>query len=357
MIENVLVFGAGSIGNHLAHACRHHGWQVTLCDIDEAALSRTKSTIYPSRYGAWDPAINTVLLADIPCDKYDLVVIGTPPASHIALVEQSLKYSPKAVLVEKPFCDPNAETLRKFRDLPLPENIQFFIGYDHAVSEASNIVRDKLTSQDVGDLLSIDVDFREYWGGIFAAHYWLAGPQDSYLGYWDQGGGSLSEHSHALHLWLTIAKWAGRGEVQTLQATLTYEGDGNVLFDNVASLNLKTKCGMVGRVVQDVITNPPRKTVDIQCRNARIIWNIGGARGDQIRVAYGSGEIEDQVVPKSRPDDFIRELDHINQCLAQHSNANSPINLNTGLEVMNYIAAAHEQNAGERSNLRNYNGI
>lgn len=357
MIENVLVFGAGSIGNHLTHACRHHGWHVTLCDIDEAALSRTKSTIYPGRYGAWDPAVNAVLSTEVPHNQYDLVVIGTPPASHTALIEESLKYSPKAVLVEKPVSDPSPETLRKLSEASLPENIQFFVGYDHAVSEAAGIISDRLMNPDVGDLLSIDVDFREYWGGIFAAHYWLAGPQDSYLGYWDQGGGCLSEHSHALHLWLTIARWAGRGDVQTLQATLTYEGDGNVLFDNVASINLRTKCGMVGRVVQDVITNPPRKTVDIQCRNARITWKIGAPKGDEIRVAYSSGEVEDQIIQKKRPDDFIRELDHINQCLDQGSNANSPINLSTGIEVMTYITAAHEQNVRERSNLRVYHGI
>lgn len=54
---NIKIIGAGSIGNHLAHACRHLGWNVTICDIDDEALSRTKTLIYPGRYQKWDDEI------------------------------------------------------------------------------------------------------------------------------------------------------------------------------------------------------------------------------------------------------------------------------------------------------------
>ena len=55
------IIGAGSIGNHLAHAARALGWDVTLCDIDDAALKRTKNEIYPSRYKRWDNKIKLSL--------------------------------------------------------------------------------------------------------------------------------------------------------------------------------------------------------------------------------------------------------------------------------------------------------
>ena len=44
---NVLIFGAGSIGNHLANASRNLDWNVTIFDIDQKALKRTKEEIYP----------------------------------------------------------------------------------------------------------------------------------------------------------------------------------------------------------------------------------------------------------------------------------------------------------------------
>ena len=36
----VKIYGAGSIGNHLANASRSLGWEVDICDIDEKALKK-----------------------------------------------------------------------------------------------------------------------------------------------------------------------------------------------------------------------------------------------------------------------------------------------------------------------------
>ena len=45
---NVKIYGAGSIGNHLANASRTLGWSVDIVDVDGNALNRTKKEIYPS---------------------------------------------------------------------------------------------------------------------------------------------------------------------------------------------------------------------------------------------------------------------------------------------------------------------
>ena len=86
----VKVLGAGSIGNHLANASRRCGWQVALCDLDPEALERTRSEIYPSRYGAWDDAIELYPAADAPKSVYDLIVIGTPPDAHVDLAIEAI---------------------------------------------------------------------------------------------------------------------------------------------------------------------------------------------------------------------------------------------------------------------------
>jgi pyruvate/2-oxoglutarate dehydrogenase complex dihydrolipoamide dehydrogenase (E3) component len=44
----VKIFGAGSIGNHLANASRRLDWQVDVVDIDLAALKRMREEIYPT---------------------------------------------------------------------------------------------------------------------------------------------------------------------------------------------------------------------------------------------------------------------------------------------------------------------
>ena len=88
---NVKVIGAGSIGNHLANACVTQGLHVTIVDIDKEALNRTKNIIYPERYGKWDE--NIILAQPDMLDgmEFDIIIIGTPPASHLSLAIEEIK--------------------------------------------------------------------------------------------------------------------------------------------------------------------------------------------------------------------------------------------------------------------------
>ena len=85
----VKIYGAGSIGNHLAYACRSKGWNVLICDVDTEALEHTKNEIYPSRYGSWDDEISLIAEAELEEHKYDLVIIGTPPAQKQSRIQGS----------------------------------------------------------------------------------------------------------------------------------------------------------------------------------------------------------------------------------------------------------------------------
>ena len=87
----VKIYGAGSIGNHLAYACRSRGWGVMMCDIDRQALDRTREEIYPSRYGKWDADIQMATVDSLPQETFDLVIIGTPPDTHMKLAASILK--------------------------------------------------------------------------------------------------------------------------------------------------------------------------------------------------------------------------------------------------------------------------
>ena len=80
----VKIIGAGSIGNHLAHASRGKGWAVTLTDQDPAALQRTRESIYPGRYGKWDDAIVLKSSAEAMKDAED----GLADAADLALAHE-----------------------------------------------------------------------------------------------------------------------------------------------------------------------------------------------------------------------------------------------------------------------------
>ena len=335
----VKILGAGSIGNHLAHASRRLGWRVALCDIEAAALERARREIYPARYGAWDEAIELHLAADAPRAGFDLIVVGTPPDVHVALAIEAIAEQPRAVLVEKPLCGPDLRGAEGLRRLAADRGVTVFVGYDHVVGKGAVAALEAARRLD--GVETLDVEFREHWAGIFAAHPWLDGPQDSYLGFWERGGGASGEHSHAINLWQYFARGVGAGGVAEVSATLDYVREGGVDYDKLCLLNLRTETGLVGRVVQDVVTIPPRKWARIQGRDGYVSLGVGVQPGaDGVEWKLGDAEPEALVIEKTRPDDFIRELEHIEAVLDAGEKA-EVLCLDRGLDTMLVVAAAH----------------
>lgn len=332
----VKILGAGSIGNHLAHASRRLGWEVVLCDRDPAALERTRRDIYPARYGAFDEAITLCDADQAPQGGFDLIFVGTPPASHVPLALAALEERPRAILVEKPLCAPDLEGAEKLRELSRSLGVEVFVGYNHSVGRAALHARAQLAA--LGRIETLDVEFREHWGGIFAAHPWLSGPEESYLGHWRQGGGASGEHSHAIHLWLDLAHALGAGRVRAVTATLDYVIRDSAEYDRLCLLNLSTEGGLCGRVVQDVVTSPPRKWARVQGERGFVEIVIGAS--DAVRRGGPEGEVAAERFDKTRPDDFIAELEHVHSVLEARE-PNESLSLDRGLEAMLVIAAAH----------------
>ena len=340
-MRRIKIYGAGSIGNHLANASRRMGWEVTVCDVSTAALERMRTQIYPSRYGRWDDSIRLFLNQDAPTGGFDHIFIGTPPEAHLPLALRALDESPRAVIVEKPVCPPALEHAQELWERSRDIDTRLYVGYDHVVGKATQQAEERITSGEFGEIQTLDVEFREHWGGIFAAHPWLSGPADSYLGFWERGGGASGEHSHALNLWQHFAHVIGAGRVVEVDARLRYVADGRAWYDDLCLANLSTERGLVGRVVQDVVTKPHRKRARIQGTEGAIEWICNyDAYGDAIRLLRPGTADEVIPLPKKRPDDFIRELEHIEADLRRPASG-SGIRLERGLDTMLAVAACH----------------
>lgn len=346
----VKIYGAGSIGNHLSHASRSLGWEVHLCDIDNAALERTKTSIYPGRYGKWDDSIKLYNTKDVPSNIYDLIIIGTPPEYHIDIAIRALAENPKMILIEKPLCTPDLSKAQELYDLAKKGNTKIFVGYDHVLGMATRKVEEIIMGGEVGNVETFDVEFREHWRGIFNAHPWLSGPQDTYLGFWEKGGGASGEHSHAINLWQHIAHVIGAGRVIEVSAMLDYVSNGKASYDKICSLNLKTESGLIGRVVQDVVTLPPRKWGRVQGLSGFVEWYFGYKPGvDAVFNTNKMDEKSEYMFEKTRPDDFIIELKHLLDNAEGKVNS-SGISMERGLDTMLVVAAAH-LSAREKRNV------
>lgn len=340
-MRRIKIYGAGSIGNHLAHASRRMGWEVTVCDVSSDALDRMRTQIYPSRYGSWDAAIRLFLNDAAPKGGFDHIFIGTPPESHLPLALQSMDESPATIIVEKPVCPPSLDHAQDLWERGRTGATRLYVGYDHVVGKASGRAAELVREGDIGPVLTLDVEFREHWGGIFAAHPWLDGPADSYLGFWERGGGASGEHSHAINLWQHFAHVAGAGRVSEVDARVRYVEQGRARYDDLCLLHLRTEQGMLGRVVQDVVTTPHRKRALIQGLSGAVEWVCNyDASGDAV-LLHRPGKAEEVFPqPKKRPDDFLRELEHIEADL-QAPAGDSDLRLDRGLDTMLVVAAAH----------------
>ena len=342
--RSIKIHGAGSIGNHLAHAARSLGWGVAVCDVNPAALERMRNELYPGRYGRWDDQIELYGSADAPRGGFDVIHIGTPPEWHVSLAMDALEESPGAILVEKPLSPPAMDGVDELVRRAEGQNALVFVGYDHVVGCAVEKVTGLVQSAAIGKIQAIDVEFREHWSGILKAHPWLSGPADTYLGVTARGGGASGEHSHALNLWQYFARVVGAGDITRVRACMSWLREGELDCDTVCLLALETETGLLGRVVQDVITRPPRKTATLYGTEGTLTWNAGPDPSlDTVVLSRSGTEDETITIETSRPDDFIRELRHIEARLGRPQEAvKSPLWLMRGVETMRVLSAALE---------------
>ena len=200
MSNKILIFGSGSIGTHMAYASRKLKYEVDVTDINFHSLTRMKKKIFPKRYGKWDNKINLINYKKIffKNKKYDLIIVGTPPKTHLSLYKKICKsINFDKILIEKPLCVFNEK-----------QNIDFkkftFCGYNHSISASFNFFLKNLIKKDIN---FVDVNWCEGFSGILGAHFWMKNEFDSYLGNINEGGGALHEHSHGLHLSIILLEF------------------------------------------------------------------------------------------------------------------------------------------------------
>ncbi|TVS12332.1 MAG: gfo/Idh/MocA family oxidoreductase [Wenzhouxiangella sp.] len=340
-MTNVKILGAGSIGNHLAHGARRLGWEVTLSDVDPAALERTRSDIYPSRYGSWDDAIRLAAPAELGNERFDVVILGTPPDTHIPLALAEIdRAPPRLMLIEKPLSPPDLGPCSELVAAATRAQVRVLVGYNHRLTRHTALAAEWLKDSPLGEATTLRAMTREHWGGIFAAHPWLAGPADSYLGFTARGGGALGEHSHAINIWQYFAELAGCGRIVEVACMLDEVRQDGAAYDRIAQLSVRTEHGLVGTIVQDVITRPAQKWLRLEGSEGYLEWQVSvDADHDLVRLVEHDGRVREERVAKTRPDDFRGELEHMNALLGQPQ-APSPIDLDSGLETMRVIVAA-----------------
>lgn len=339
MNRTVLIIGAGSIGNHHTFAARQQSFGVTVYDKDVDALERMRHDIYPSRYGSWDDSVK--LFNDITeCEKlrFDLVIIGTPPDSHLSILEYVLNnIECSVILIEKPLASPLGEhQFNRLESLNANSSPRLLIAYNHRLTELTNKLVSKILESALIMPQFVTCIFQESWDGIFRAHPWLDGPEDSYLGYLERGGGAAYEHSHALNLFLFIIETLNLGKIVYKKQHGKFTESDKLFYDHHYSSLFMTSKGVSGLVIQDVISKINKKSLKIDYYNGSLEWVYGYDDSHHAIITTVYDKVEVELIKANRTEDFRGQMIHIKNLLDNPS-LDSVLDFNRNIETQKIL--------------------
>lgn len=342
----ILIYGAGSIGNHYANGFIQRGHEISVTDISNLALERMKNDIYPNRYGRWNDSINLIDEEEAKKLQFDLIFIGTPPKSHLQICMNAIdNHNPKIIHIEKPISIPDMQNVNEIKKKATKNNVILLNGYNHNLTKNVLKAREIINDLNFGKPLIMHSNVNEHWGGIFDAHPWIKNLKDTYLSNYELGGGAMSEHSHGINLWQTFSDILNMGKIKNLSSSLIFEETNEYKYDSIMHLNVLSEKGLIGNITQDVVTNPHKKNLEIIFENGHLnIINNFKKNLDRLEYTLGN-DYEVLDFPKNRRDDFLGAILNMEKTYSDNKNYEKSMGFDMAIETMCIINASIKSNS------------
>lgn len=303
----VKIIGSGSAGNHIGYAFKNFSKSITMTDKDLKSLKNSKKEIYLKRYKVWNKNI-TQKIENNDNDNYDLIIISSPPKTHLKLISKNIMNS-NFFLIEKPICEPDINTLRRFEKIISKYKSKVFLcGYNHRLFPSTQKVLKILEKEKLKKhIKKIEVNFKENTSGFLNAHKWFKSLADSYLSKTKDGGGSLSEHSHAINLGQLFLN-DKIDQLKLINSKVKYIKNNKENYDYDSKIEMESE-GKFIQINQNFTTSPIEKNVKIFGDNffIELIYNYENSN-DQIKFFNKKfKKIKTFYFKKKRSDDFLYE--------------------------------------------------
>ncbi len=331
--KNVLIFGAGSIGTHHAHAARSCACNVTISDINQTQFNYMREELYPERYKKWDNKIIFIPYEDIfhISNKFDLIILGVPPQHHLSLLKKCLKYLEfDKIMTEKPLCVYNQDFtfIKKSK-----HKKKLYCGFNHSLSDSIIFLKELIIKGQIGKINKIEINWREDFELILKAHPWIESLSHSYLSNLNEGGGGCHEYSHAIHLGI-IFRDIIFSEKFKLSSKIEYINNKNNNYDAIAQLSFKNKNSSIDINI-DTISNPPQKNIKLIGEKGIITWERKIEKNlEKIKIIKKNTTYYDFKI--TRPDDFINQMKYL--LLNNKNNGKiADIRIESAIEVMSIL--------------------
>ena len=277
----IKILGAGSIGNHLSHAARALGWSVDLVDRRSA--------------GAGAHAHADLSLALRPLGRGDPPVRDQDHAPEAATISSASARRPTATCAARRappsrrgrapswsrsrVCGPDLAGAQELADEAHGRRRR----RSSSATITSSGARQRLRRRACADgrarrrSLTLDVEFREHWGGIFGAHPWLAGPVGDLSRLLASAAAAPRASIRTPPISGSTSHTSpGAGRVVEVQATLDFVRDDRVRLRPALPDDLAHGDGPRSAVASRT-WSPARRANGRACRAARASSNGGAA--------------------------------------------------------------------------------
>lgn len=334
---SVLIVGAGSAALHHAFACQELGLNYTV-----AVREGTQKEDFLSRFvGRYFQAPKTAFIStqdDWSGVSFDVAIVATPPATHSELLIRLSNSNFKVIYVEKPLAtSPSIVTRTVF------SGIKLFTGSQMVLSSSfAEFLRLSLPLMS-RESTTLEVNYREPLTGPATAHSWNPEFTDGWITD-EEGGGVLSEYSHALFWAGLVMKNKGLTlpSIQAKVYSTALNKNSRTSLDHVEMSFLPSE-GVEGRITQSWRSNLTQKNLSIVCLGSGDSLHLEVSTDLHLLTLFDlDGKIQfQQAFNSNRQNDANRLMTHLIR-IAEVPSTESPLSLEIALWVDASIAQVRE---------------
>ena len=308
----VLVDGVGSIGKR--HVSNLLGINPDI-EIDIFDTVEEKILDIQKKY-----SVNVVEENSIDSNRYDCVLVCTPPSSHIDIALRAISAGSN-VFIEKPLSI-NMERVNELQEIKNQNNVHVFVGYSFRFNKGINLIKKIVNQEKFGKVLHASTYFGQYLPEWRPEQDF----KDSYTAWKKLGGGIILDSSHEIDYLTWIF-----GKPQSIQSnyvqTDIFPSDTEAICDVI----LKLKNNVLATIHMDYVRRVYRRTMELLCENAVIEWSLSK---NEVKIFDTTSNSWDVVSTGETINDmYVEELKHALECIKLNKNSET-ISLENGISTL-----------------------